>query len=358
VRKILVFLMLFCSVFVYSETYISGKIIEKIETLPPGEAYEQVKGYEKIKVELTSGKDNGKLVVVENPIYIEGHLNLDLKKGNRVILAEDLNEVDGSRVYYFTDRDKRGGLIATSLIFVLLTLLIAKFRGFRALVALGVVVGLIFFMFVPLITKGYSPIMLAIVVSLVSSTVTILFMTGKNRRGIPAIIGSVGGTFVAGLISYIFSNTMGITGYSTVEALNAASYLQKINMKELVSAGILLGSMGAVMDVAMSISSSLQEINTHHPEIEVKELFYSGINIGKDIIGTMINTLVLAYIGSSLLQVIMIHLQDMSSMRVFNYEFIVVEFLRAFCGSIGILIAVPLTSFVAAELIPKKKKEK
>ena len=181
-------------------------------------------------------------------------------------------------------------------------------------------------------------------------------MTGFNRKGVVAIIGSFGGVIIAGALSYTFVNTMRLTGYVTTETLNYASMLGNIKVKEMISAGVILGSMGAVMDVAMSIASALNELKEKNRDIHRKELFYSGMRIGSDIIGTMINTLILAYIGSSLMTSIFIYMQkdQYPSIRILNFESIVVEILRALCGSIGILIAVPVTAYIAAKIYSKK----
>ena len=149
---------------------------------------------------------------------------------------------------------------------------------------------------------------------------------------------------------------MGLTGYSTVDAVGYVGILGNIKVKELISAGIILGSMGAVMDVAMSISSSLTELKEKNPNLLPKEIFTSGINIGRDIVGTMINTLILAYIGSSLFDILIIsiHINELPVARLFNFEFIAVEILKSFSGSIGILVAIPITAYLSSYIGAEK----
>ena len=129
---------------------------------------------------------------------------------------------------------------------------------------------------------------------------------------------------------------MRLTGYVDVDAINNAQLLQNIDLKQLISAGILLGSLGAVMDVAMSVSSALYELKEHHQELSKYQLFKSGMNIGSDIIGTMVNTLILAYVGSSLFTIMLFMMQReyFPLIRILNYEFIAVEILRSLFGSI------------------------
>ena len=130
-------------------------------------------------------------------------------------------------------------------IFVLIVLLLAKFKGFKAMIALLLVILFIYKFFLPGIILGYSPILLSVIVALFASVVTIYLMTGFNRKGVVAIIGSFGGVIIAGALSYTFVNTMRLTGYVTTETLNYASMLGNIKVKEMISAGIIFRKYGS-----------------------------------------------------------------------------------------------------------------
>jgi uncharacterized membrane protein len=130
------------------------------------------------------------------------------------------------------------------------------------------------------------------------------------------------------------------------------------NLRGIVFAGIVIGAMGAIMDVAMSMSSALWEVKEKAGKISIMELFRSGLNIGRDIMGTMANTLVLAYIGTSLSVVIMLSIYNNSIFNLFNSEMIAVEVLQALAGSFGILSAMPLTAFFCSTIYVKGKKQK
>lgn len=357
-KFVLVVLMIF-SIFSISvsaqEEYLKGKILKLEDCLSPEEEVEELKEIMLYSVVIAEGPREGNTILVEFPIYREEAFNINVKEGDRVVLYYEVDD-EGNEKYYIADIDKRMDILYLTGIFVLIVLLLAKFKGFKAMIALLLVILFIYKFFLPGIILGYSPILLSIVVALFASVVTIYLMTGFNRKGVVAIIGSFGGVIVAGALSYTFVNTMRLTGYVTTETLNYASMLGNIKVKEMISAGVILGSMGAVMDVAMSIASALNELKKKNRDIHRKELFYSGMRIGSDIIGTMINTLILAYIGSSLMTSIFIYMQkdQYPSIRILNFESIVVEILRALCGSIGILIAVPVTAYIAAKIYSKK----
>lgn len=346
---ITIFMLILSGVSFSKEEYVKGKVLQLEETIPESKDNQEIKSIDIFKIELSEG-DNG-IVYVESPIYKESAYNLNIKKGMNVVLYKEIQE-DGSTNFYIADIDKRNDIYILSFLFIGLTILLARKKGIKALLALLCVVIFIYQGFIPGIIAGYSPIILASITGLFASFITIYLMTGFTEKGINAIIGSVVGVLFAGLISYIFTYRMGLTGFVSVESLNFSSLLEGINVKEIISAGVILGSMGAVMDVAMSIASALEELKLINPDINKKDLFYSGMRIGGDVIGTMVNTLILAYIGSGLLSSLFIYLQrdQYPLIRVLNFESIVVEILRALCGSIGILIAVPVTAYVSGVL--------
>ncbi|MFK4785505.1 YibE/F family protein [Fusobacterium sp. MFO224] len=355
-KKYLLALFILICTFSFGEEYTSGKIVGKIGTALENNILTDVEidGQEIKDVEFYNVKLRDRIVQVEVPIYGEKEYNLDLEKGTRVVLAYEEDDY-GKMKYYITDIDKRFHYGILLIIFVGFTIMLAKFKGVKAILSLLVVILGITYGFIPFVAKGYSPIMLAVMISIFASFVTIAFTTGFDKKGKVAIISSVLGTFVAGILSMYFVQKMKFTGYTTVEAIGYIDLLRGIKVKELVSAGVIIGSMGAVMDVAMSISSALSEIKRKHKEITPHQLFASGITIGKDIVGTMVNTLILAYIGSSLFDVLIIYinLQDLEFIRILNYEFIGTEILRGFLGSIGILAVIPITSYLCAHMKEK-----
>nr|WP_307774357.1 YibE/F family protein [uncultured Cetobacterium sp.] len=341
------------------DEYLKGKILHLkniiVNPVPDSDGVKKIENYE---VEILEGTDKGKKVLIEFPIYEESAYNIDVREGQKVVLYKD-NMSGLPELYYIVDIDKRGHEMGIALLFIGLTVIIAKMKGVRALLSLAIVIGLIYKLFLPAISNGYSPILISTICALIASVVTIFITTGYSKKGIVAILGSVIGVTCAGLISMFFSRQMSLTGYVTVEALNYATLLKGIKIKEIISAGVILGSMGAVMDVAMSISSALTELKRRDPSITKKELFDVGMRIGQDIIGTMVNTLILAYIGSGILSTLFIYLQkdQYPLIRILNFESIAEDIIRAVAGSIGILIAVPVTAYLSG-LIKEKTVEK
>lgn len=348
-KKIL-FIILFITsfVFVQGDEYIKGRVLGLYSFhLNRGEEDESIEKVENYRIKILSGKDKGKIVLVEFPIYKERAYNISIKKGEDVVLGKG---DDVGEEYYIIDIEKRGTMLWLIGIFSILTIFIGKKKGFKALLSLSLVIIIVYSVFLPTIAKGYSPILMASLCALFSSAITIFLTAGYSAKGKVAILGAVVGVIFAGILSMYFSNKMGLTGFDSVDVMNMSQFLEKVKMKEIVSAGVILGSMGAVMDVAISISSAMKEVVDIEPSISSKDIFKSGMRVGGDIIGSMVNTLILAYMGSGILSTLLIYLQreQFPLIRILNFETIASDILRAFVGSIGILITVFMTSYFSS----------
>ena len=334
-----------------SEEYLKGKIIKELENIEPQEYEEDILYHKNFLVEIKNGEKIEEIAIL-NPIYKENIQNLHLKKGDRVILYKDYE----NSIYYFVDKIKTREIIYLLSIFISLFILLAKFRGLKAIISLFSTILFFIFLIVPMITEGFSPILAAVLLGVFSTILTFYSIGGFNKKIIAALAGTLGGIIVAAILSSIFVRLTSLTGYVDADAMNYSSLFEGIDLRKLISAGIIIGSLGAIMDNSVSISSALFEVVSHSENISRKKIFFSGINIGKDVMGTMVNTLVLAYLGSSLFTIMLFYKQqaEFPLIRILNSEFIVVEILRALCGSIGILVTVPITSIASAFLLTRK----
>lgn len=353
-KKIIIILLLFNLGKIYCEgIYEKGKIIDILERTEAQEWEEELDYNQMYKVEVKSGKDKGKILDIEMPFYKEEAYNLKLKNKVEVMLYRDVDDNN----YYIVDRVRSKSIFLLVGIFVAVVVAIAKFKGLKSLLSLIVTILFLFYVFIPLISKGVSPIIAAMLLCIFSSIVTVFAIDSFSKKSLCALLGTLGGVIFSSIISIIFVKATGLTGYIDSDTMNYSFLFENINLLQLISAGIIIGSLGATMDIGVSISSALFEIDSHTENLSKIKIFKSGINIGKDVIGTMVNTLILAYLGSSILTIIMFLNQkaNFPLIRIINSEFIVVEILRAFSGSIGILLAVPITSYIASILISSKK---
>ncbi|MBE6877873.1 MAG: YibE/F family protein [Ruminococcaceae bacterium] len=244
--------------------------------------------------------------------------------------------------------------------FMFLLLLFGRKKGLSTIISLGLTIGAIFLVFVPAVLSYCNIYLWSLMTCVYIIFMTLLIVNGYTRKSLAAIIGCVGGVIVTGSLVKFCDLFLHTTGLVDEDAL----YLMMLNpenpldIKAVVFAAIIIGAVGAVMDVAMDIASALAELKSQVPDISATQIVKSGFTIGRDIIGTMANTLILAYIGSSLSCTLLMVAGNPSLLLLFNTEMIVVELLQTIAGSFGMLLTIPLTSVVCGVLYGSKNDDK
>ncbi|MCG8481791.1 MAG: YibE/F family protein [Clostridia bacterium] len=307
-----------------------------------------------VEIKILTGEYKDQIITVDNHINNHIYYDIILKEGDRVTIAvgEALSDYELPEIYISGfERDRYQLYIA--LIFVLLLILIGGIKGIKSVLALMISILMIIFVMLPLILKGYSPILLSIFSAIVIATLTLFVIAGINIKSASAIIGTASGVIAAGLMAYIIGSLANLTGLSSHEATMLMYIPQDIsfNFKGLLFAGIIIGTLGAVMDIAMSIASSMYEIREIEPNISIRDLITAGINIGKDIMGTMTNTLILAYTGTSIPLMLIFIAYDYPLVEILNMDLIATEIIRSIAGSIGLVLAIPFTAMTCGALL-------
>ncbi len=277
---------------------------------------------------------------------------------NDKVLVEGYTQ-DGIQQYYFGDFIRITPLLWLLAIFCVLIVVFAKMQGLKTVISLGFTCLAVFLVLIPAILNGHNIYLWSIIVCIYITVMTLSIISGYNLKALCAAIGCISGVFCSGLVVVITDKFLNMTGLLEEESV----YLYQlypdnpINLKAIIFAMIIVGALGAVMDVSMSISSSLYELKEKSPSISSGELMKSGFTIGRDMMGTMANTLVLAYIGSSLTSVLLLAAYNASLEQVINKEMIIAEILQALAGSLGMLLTLPLTSAVCAAVYNKKEEK-
>ena len=243
-------------------------------------------------------------------------------------------------------------------LFLLILCLIGGKRGIYSAIALVFTFICIIGLYLPLLYEGASPFPLTIAVVCLITIVSLLLIGGFTKKTVCATIGTIMGVAVSGIIAMLFGKLSHISGYNTEEIENLIYVAQncKLQVGDLLYSGILIASLGAVMDVAMSISSTIQEIHDRNPEISKKELFKSGIHVGKDMMGTMSNTLILAFAGGSINTLVFIYAYNYEYLQMINMFDIGIEIIQGVASSMGVILTVPICSFLSACIQGKQKK--
>lgn len=281
---------------------------------------------------------------------------VEVSPGDDVMLLFDENEPNLWQYIEYIRTDK---LLIFGLIFIICLIIFGKSKGVSTVISLTLTCAAIFAVFIPAILSGKNIYVWSILICVYTISMTFLIVNGFKKKTLAAIIGAFSGILVVGLMTIVMSNVLKLTGIVDDESvyLTYLPLANPISLKAIIFAAIVIGSLGAVMDISISIASSLWEVNISG-EAELRSLYQSGINIGKDMMGTMANTLILAYIGGSLAMVLLFAAYNPSLKYLLNREMIIVEILQAIIGSFGLLSALPLTSLICGILYTKGKSSK
>lgn len=357
-KKILIitlFILLFNISYVCAtddSSFATAKVIEA------GEVYEQeVMEYtmkvQDLKLQVLDGQFKGQILKSTYSISydLEGKIEAyPLDKGNKVDIQISTENGEITEVVV-QDIIRQNYIIIMVIAFFALILLVGRKQGLKAIVAFVLTIVAIFAVMLPCIMKGYSAILVSILVSAGIIILSFLIISGANKKSVTAMMGTVGGVVFAGVMAAIFGVIAKLSG-GQEEAFYLSMNTQNLifNYRELLFAGIVIASLGACMDVGMSIASALDELKQKNPGLTAKELFKSGMNIGGDVIGTMTNTLVLAYVGGAISLVLLFMVNDMSLAEIFNTERIATDTISAIAASMGVICTVPITALSYAML--------
>ena len=335
--------------------YIRGTVLQIEEIENQSKSKTGVIATEKILVKLTSGNESGQEISMIHQITNNPAFNIQPKVGDKVIIAT--SEILGRKNYSIADFDRIPYTYYFIGAFILSLLMVDRKVGLKSLFVVAFAIFIVLQGMIPLVLKYNINIIIAtLLTSSLIATVTQVVVSGWNEKTFGAILGTIGGVIIAGILAFIAIFTMHLTGLDSEESIMLkATFLAHIDFKDVLFAGIVLGALGAVMDVSISISSAQCEVKKVCPSMNFKDLFKSGINVGRDVMGTMSNTLILAYLGSSLPLVLLLSAQtNISLLHVINLNLIITEFARAITGSIGLICAIPLTALITAFLLTRK----
>lgn len=308
-------------------------------------------GSQLLEVRLEGGKWKG--TVLETPNFLNAYFNIDVAAGDRILVYVDFAEDGSPYIATIYSYYRTPVLIGLILVFFALLIFLGGGKGVRALGGLLFTLGCLWYILIPLLRKGWPTIPLTVGIVALTAAVTLILLTGYTKKTLCAILGCIAGVSSAGLVATLVGILTPINGFNMPEAedliLRAAD--RGLMVSGLLISGILISSLGAVMDVAMSISSACSELVALNPKLNRWQVFRSGMNIGRDAMGTMANTLILAFTGASLNTLILFQVFDYPGIQLINSDMMVIELVQGLSGSIGILLTVPLVAAVSAWLM-------
>jgi uncharacterized membrane protein len=298
---------------------------------------------------ITAGPMSGSVVTCRLVAYAYIDYNVKSPKAGNAIYLHPTWDENGQPLGELADYNRTGGLAALFVLFVAVLCLIGGKTGARSLVALVFTAVGLLFVFLPMVKAGASPVFSALLVCSLVTIITLVIIGGLSAKTFAALLGIIAGLVVSGILTAIMQSVMKMTGAIDSESVRLSQMpaMEHISLNGLMFAAILIGALGAAMDVGVSIASALEELN-RKSGIQGAELVESGMRIGRDVMGTMTNTLVLAYVGGSLHLIMLISMDTSQLGYLFSWELIATEFLRALAGSIGLICIVPATALISA----------
>lgn len=310
-------------------------------------------GTQELQIEVLSGTHKGEIMPVTN--YMSALFNVDVEVGDRVIVRVLNNGGEDYLSIFNYDR----GLVLGGLLLVFSVLLVALGgkKGLMALLGLGTAVVSIWFILIPGVLHGLPGLPLTVGVTAFVAAATLVLLNGYGVKTFCAVLGCVAGTVAAALCAAFVGVLAPIDGFNMTEAEDLLLYGSDygLHITELLVCGVIIAALGAVMDVALSLASAIWELHLHDPEATARTLFLSGMQIGRDAMGTMANTLILAFAGSSLNMLILIQTYGIPWLQLVNTDFICIEVIQSLAASIGILLTVPLVAFISAQCMVRVK---
>lgn len=309
-------------------------------------------GTQTIVVKILEGEFSGEEVEIQN--NLSRTLNVQVKENQYIIVCVDTPE---NAEAYFTvyNYDRTPAIVFILIIFSVAVILIGGIKGLRSLVALFFTILFIILFFVKSIYHGLSVPLITLSSLFFIALITLILLNGFSKKTFISILSVFLGVLFAGLFCLFSQSLLHATGYNLddCEALVLISQGTGLQVRHLLLAGVLISSLGAVMDVAVSIVSALYEIYRINTDLCMKELFSSGMNIGKDMIGTMCNTLIFAFIGTSLTTAFLLIAYGYQNTQLINSDFVALEIIQGISSTFAVIMTVPLSSFIASFFLKK-----
>ena len=338
----------------YAE-YEKGKVIEVLsDTTEIDEASDNAwRGEQKLSVEILSGQYKGKTLLVNN--YVGPLYGVPMSAGDGVSVIINTYSTGELRATVY-EYNRIPALLGILLAFFIITILIGGKTGLKSLVSLAVTVAVLFLILIPWLLKGAPTLPAVFAVCLYITIVAFTIIGGIHRKTVCAMLGTTAGTIFAMLFAAGAQHFTRVSGLRTADVEPLLQLRQTgipIGLTGLLTAGIVISSLGAVMDVAMSISSALDEVHNANPDLSAKELFSSGMNIGRDMVGTMTNTLILAFLGSGFTLIIYLYSLGLSRYQLYTSAYAAIEVISGIASSSGMILAIPLTALISSFMLKR-----
>lgn len=312
-------------------------------------------GSQELEIKVVSGEHKGEIQTITNNVSV--YLNVPVKAKQTIIV--DIGTADSTHYSISVYSYYRAPIMLTIvLLFFAMLWWIGGKKGLKSVLGIIFTFASIIYLFIPMLYRGYSPVLASVLIIILTTCITLLLLNGWSSKSLAAILGTTIGVAITGIIAYISGDLVHISGYNTaeIESLIVIADETGMQLKGLLFAGILLASLGAITDVGISIVAAVHEVYVANPNLSKKELFVSGINVGRDLMGTMANTLILAFTGTSLTSLMVIYAMKVPLTQLTNMNLVTIEVIQGITGCFGVVLTVPIVAYIASRIIPFSEK--
>ena len=341
-----------------TSSYEKAEVIQVIENNV--ELDERTKEYyvgsQELLVKLKTGAQKNSQIQVTN--YLTASHNVYTSEGSRVIVCVDAPE-NVEPYYSIYNYDRSNAIYLTGAVFFLLLVAIGGRKGIRSGISIIFTMYMIVKVLIPLLYNGKSAVLVSLLVSMVCGAVSILLISGIHKKAMIDVFTTLTGLALAGGLYWMLEVAYHVSGYQTEEAQGLILIAQNtgLQIKGILFAGVLISSLGALMDVVISLSASIEELNKVNGKLTRKQLFLSGLTIGKDMIGTMSNTLILAFTGGALTTLLVLTSYGVGYHQLLSSDYLAIELAKGLAGTGAVILMVPVTSFICSIYQKQEKYE-
>jgi uncharacterized membrane protein len=297
-------------------------------------------------VEIRSGSLKGEQVTISSDVEANPY-QLEPKPGDKLVVFIQTDE-NGEPMIFLDGFDRRGSMYALVALFVLALVALAGWQGFKVAASIIVSILIIGWVLIPAFLRGANPVPIAMALAAALTFLSTGLSIGWTKKAYVTAVGTFGGVVVAWLISVIFTGWAHMSGLGAEEDRLFFSQNPALNPSGLLFAGIIIAAMGVIQDVAVSIASGVEEMRKMNPNAKFRDLFRSGMVVGKDHMAAMANTLIFAYVGASLSTLLLYTQYDASWLKFLNFESVSEEVVRSLAATIGLVFTVPITALLSA----------
>lgn len=338
--------------------YVKGRVVQITSEVLEQDSVDSslYLGEQKIVVELLEGDQKGQEIEIDNSLS-KVH-NIRVTNNQRVIVCADTPE-NAEPYYTVFNYDRSIPIVMLIVTFGIAVIVIGGRKGVRALLGVAFSLLTVILFLAQAIYHGFDPIVICFLTLLITTGVSLLLLNGFSRRTAVGLLSTLLGVLVTGIIFAIFAMLLHLTGYNSdeIENLFLVSYSTGLSIRPLLLVGVLISALGAVMDVAVSLAAALEELVIVNPSFSRNALIKSGLNIGKDMIGTMSNTLILAFAGTALTTMISLIAYGYQFQQLLSSDYMAIELTQGLCATIGVVLTVPIATFISALLFIHSSKD-